>query len=180
MKKNVFAAGLALAALLMGFTSCEKSDEPGSMDIEGEYIGSFSISNSLKSSQAVGVENDHGTAVVSKVGVNQIEVHCFGNQIDTTFMLDYYEHNDSVMVCLTGLDFEHHYGHMLGQGHMGGGMMSDLRNGETHWMHHLSDEHVPGDEHFGGFDMQQGSFTYSLKMMDGSQSFYLRFHGVKQ
>jgi hypothetical protein len=84
------------------------------------------------------------------------------------------------MVCLTGDDFEQHYGHMLGHGHMGGGMMSDLRNGETHWMHHLSDEHASGDEHFGGFDMQEGSFTYSFIMMDGSQPFYLRFYGVKQ
>jgi hypothetical protein len=180
MKKNVFVAGVTLAMLVMGFASCEKADDPGSMDIEGEYIGSFSISNSLKSAQAFGVENDHGTTVVSKVGDKQIEVHCFGNQIDTTFMLDYYEHNDSVMVCLTGLDFVHHYGHMLGQGHMGGGMMDDIQNGETQWMHHLSDEHRSGDEHFGGFDMQEGSFTYSFKMMDGSQPYYLKFHGVKQ
>ena len=53
MKKSVLAAGLTLAVLLMGFTSCEKSDDPGSVDIEGEYIGSFSISNSLKSEQAL-------------------------------------------------------------------------------------------------------------------------------
>lgn len=180
MKKNVFVAGVALAALMMGFISCENSDDPGSKDIEGEYVGSFSISNSLKSSQASVVENDHGTAVVSKVSDSQIEVHCFGNEIDTTFMLDYYEHNDSVMVCLTGLEFEHHYGHMLGQGHMGGGMMGDMRDGETQWMHHLDDEHDSSDEHFGGFNLQDGSFSYSFQMMDESTPYYLKFHGVKQ
>ena len=62
------------------------------------------------------------------LNVNEIEVHCFGKEIDTTFMLDYYEHNDSVMVCLTGSDFEFMYGHMLGEGHMGGGMMNDIQN----------------------------------------------------
>jgi hypothetical protein len=180
MKKNVFVAGLPLAVLLMGFTSCEKSDDFSPNDIEGTYVGSFSISNSLKTTSVVGLDEDHGIAVVSMMEDKQIEVHCFGEEIDTTFMLDYYEHNDSVMVCLTGLDFEHHYGHMLGQGHMGGGMMDDIQNGETQWMHHLYDEHVASDEHFGGFDTQDGSFTYSFKMMDGSLPFYLKFHGVKQ
>lgn len=180
MKKSMIAAGLTLAVLLMGFTSCEKSDDPVSNEIEGEYIGSFSISSSLKSTPAGNLDKDQGTAVVSMMGENQIEVHCFGEEIDTTFMLDYYEHNDSIMVCLTGDDFDHMYGHMLGEGHMGGGMMGDRQNSETQWMHHMNDEHENGDEHFGGFNMQDGSFTYSFQMMDGSNPYYLKFHGIKE
>ena len=180
MKKNMFVAGLTLAVVMMGFSSCDKSPDPDSKDIEGEYVGSFSISNSLKSAQASGFDNHHGTAVVSRVGDSQIEVHCFGNEIDTTFMLGLYEHNDSIMVCLTGDDFEQHYGHMLGHGHMGGGMMGDILDGETQWMHHLHDEHIASDEHFGGFNLQNGSFSYSFSMMNGSSPYYLKFHGVKQ
>jgi hypothetical protein len=40
--------------------------------------------------------------------------------MDTTFMLNYYENHDSVMVCMTDSDFEHEYGHMMGAGHMSG------------------------------------------------------------
>ena len=123
---------------------------------------------------------DHGSAEINMMGDNQIEVHCFGENIDTTFMLDYYEHSDSVMVCLTGDDFENMYGHMLGSGHMDGGMMNDIQNGETQWMHHMNDEHEDGEEHFGGFDMHEMTFTYSFKMMDESSPYYLRFHGIKQ
>ncbi len=154
-------------------------------DIEGVYDGAFSVSGSLKAASLYGSEGDHGSAMVSRMGNNQIEVHCFGEEIDTTFILDYYDHNDSVMVCLTGDNFEHMYGHMLGEGHMGGGMMGggmmdDIQNGESEWMHHMNDEHEEGDEHFGGFDMGDHTFTYSFKMMEGSTPYYLRFHGVKQ
>ena len=178
-KKSMIVAGLILAVVLMGFTSCEKSDDLSVNDIEGEYIGSFSVSSSLKSAQVDGAYADQGTAEVSMMGNNQIEVHCFGEEIDTTFMLDYYEHNDSVMICLTGDDFEDMYGHMLGDGHMGGGMMGDVQNGESEWMHHMNDEHENGDEHFGGFNMSEHTFTYSFRMMDGTTLYYLKFHGTK-
>lgn len=178
MKKSMIIAGLILAVVLMGFTSCEKTDDLSVNGIEGEYNGSFSVSSSLKSVQFDGAE-DHGTAVVSMMGDNQIEVHCFGDEIDTTFMLDYYEHNDSVMVCLTGDDFENMYGHMLGNGHMSGGMMGDIGQGESEWMHHMNDEHSEGDDHFGGFDLSENTFTYSFRMMDGATPYYLKFHGTK-
>ena len=183
MKNRVIVAGAILAVVVIGFTACEKAEDLNVDDIEGIYEGTFSVSSSLKAaSPDVG---HHGTAEISLMGDNQIEVHCFGEDIDTTFMLDYYEHNDSIMVCLTGDDFEHIYGHMLGEGHMGGGMMDggmmgDIQNDETEWVHHMNDEHEEGDEHFGGFDMHEMTFTYSFKMIDGSTPNYLRFHGVKQ
>ena len=167
MKKSVITAGLTLAVLLMGFTSCEKSDDPASIEIEGEYIGSFSISSSLKSTPAGNLDEDPGTAVVSMMGDMQIEVHCFGEEIDTIFMLDYYNHNDSVMVCLTGDDFTNMYGHMLGEGNMN-------HNGMD-WMQHLNDEHQEGDEHFGFFDMQHHTFEFTFQMSEGD----FHFQGTK-
>lgn len=180
MKKKMISGVAILALIVIGFTSCEKSEDLNVNDIEGVYEGTFSLSNSLKASSLDGSEDDHGSAVVSMMGNNQIEVHCFGEEIDTTFMLDYYEHNDSIMVCLTGDDFKFMYGHMLGEGHMDGGMMNDIQYGETQWMHHMNDEHENGDEHFGGFDMHEMTFSYSFKMMDEVSPYYLRFHGVKQ
>ena len=184
-KTNTMKTGIrtffGLVALTMiGLVSCEKTEDLNPEDIEGVYIGTFSMSSFLKSSALTLDEEDPGTAEVTMMEGTRIEVHCFGEEIDTTFLLNYYGHNDSIMVCLTGTDFEHHYGHMLGQGHMGGGMMSDMGNGDTEWMHHLNDEHEEGDEHFGGFNMHEKSFTYSFRMMDGSTPYYLRFHGIKQ
>ena len=179
MRKSMIVAGLTLATLLVGLISCEKSDAPASLEIEGVYLGAFSVSGSLKSATTDGMVGDNGTAEVHMMGENQIEVHCFGEVMDTTFMLDYFEHNDSVMVCLTGDNFEGMYGHMLGDGHMGGGMMGDIQNGESEWMHHMNDEHNEGDEHFGGFDMLEHTFTYSFIMMDGTTPYYLKFHGTK-
>ena len=144
MKKRMIVVGAIMAVVVITFTSCEKSDNLNLNDIEGVYDGTFSVSSSLKAASG-GSEDDFGSAVVSMMGNNQIEVHCFGEEIDTTFMLDYYEHDDSIMVCLTGEDFEHMYGHMQGEGHMGGGMMNDIQNGETGWMHHMDDEHEEGD-----------------------------------
>lgn len=180
MKKRMIVAGSILAVVLIGFTSCEKAEDLDVNDIEGIYTGTFSVSGSLKSAPFNSEAGDQGTAEVSLMGDNRIEVHCFGEEIDTTFMLGYYEHNDSVMVCLTGNDFKNMYGHMPGEGHMGGGMMGDIQKGESEWMHHMNDEHQNGDEHFGGFDMGDHTFTYSFYMMDGSNPYYLKFHGVKE
>ena len=180
MKKRKIAVGFILAVVLTGFPSCKKSGEPGRDQIEGVYVGAFSVSSSLKSASIAGLKADHGTSVVTLMGDHQIEVHCYGEAFDSTLILGYYEHADSVMVCLTGEDFTHVYGHALGQGHMSGGMMGDKHQGETDWMHHLEDEHATGDEHFGGFDLETGSFTYTFKMMEGSSPYYLKFHGIKE
>jgi hypothetical protein len=179
MRKGMRVTAAILAIAVFGLTSCEKSDGLNVNEVEGVYEGTFSVSSSLKAASLDGGEGDHGSAEINMMGDNQIEVHCFGQEIDTTFLLDYYEHNDTVMVCLTDDDFEQMYGHMLGEGHMGG-MMSDINNSETQWMHHMDDEHEDGDEHFGGFDMQEMTFSYSFKMMDETSPYYLKFHGIKQ
>lgn len=172
---------MALVALTMiGFISCEKAEDVNLSDIEGVYEGSFTILNSLKS-YSFAVDDTHfGTAEVHMMENNQIEVHCYGEFIDSTFILDYYQHNDSLMVCLTGEDFERFYGHMPGHGHMGGGMMGDISHDDTEWMHHLHDEHHEWDEHFGGFNLHEMTFTYSFVLKEHSSTYYLRFYGVKQ
>ena len=86
-------------------------------------------------------------------------------------MLEIYNHNDSIKVCLTGNDFENMYGHTLGQGNMNGNM----GNMSTDWTKHMNSEHQQGDEHFGGFNMENHSFGYTFRMHDGE----FHFLGVK-
>ena len=175
MKKNVNI--LLVIALLAGFMACNKTeDTPIDDSIEGTYTGT--LTPDLKSAQGTIPGSSDATAVITKSGNELIEVHCFTEEMDTTFMLNYYENNDSVMVCLTGDAFGEMYGHMLGQGHMGG-MMGDIGSGETEWQHHMSDEHQPGDEHFGGFDRMNHSFGYTFDMMEGSDHYSVHFEGTK-
>ena len=180
MKKRVVFIGILFVSGLLVFVSCDKTLNDPKDRIKGTYRGTLTRTTSLKSALTESSGADHGTAEVTLMGDNQIEVHCFGNELDTTFMLDYYMHNDSVMVCLTGDDFEHMYGHMLGEGHMGGGMTGDIDADETEWMHHMNNGHVEGDEHFGGFDIHNGTFTCSIRMMDEAEPYYMKFSGSKE
>ena len=82
MKKGMIVTVAILAIAVFGLTSCEKSDGLNVKDVEGVYEGTFSVSSSLKAASLDG-----------------------GEEIGTTFLLDYYVHNDSVMVCLTGEDY---------------------------------------------------------------------------
>lgn len=179
MKTRNLMIGMLFTAALLLLASCTKTDNDYNGTIEGIYYGTLVRTTSLKLAQTHSGAGDQDTAEVTMMGENLIEVHCHGDEIDTTFMLDFYLHNDSVLVCLTGDDFENMYGHMPGSGHMGGGMMGDMGSDETEWMHHLSDEHEAGDEHFGAFDLRHGTFTYSIRMTDETEPYYMRFSGSK-
>jgi hypothetical protein len=179
MKKMKTTKRVFIAAVLALFvvTACENTEEVGNNSIEGTYYGSLTTETKSAVTRASGLES--ATAEVVKAGNDLVQVHMYGNEMDTTFMLNYYEDHDSIMVCLTGEKFEDMYGHMLGDGHMGGGMMGDISNGETEWQHHIGDEHNNGDEHFGGFDMGNHSFGYSLRMEENGTPYYLHFKGTK-
>ncbi len=179
MRTTGFFIGFVPLAMFLAVSSCDNSKDQSIYDIEGVYTGSFSKSASLTSTSAEIHDTDDGIAVVSVMDSSQVEVHCYGSEIDTTLMLYYFENHDSVMVCLTGADFEHTYGHSYGEGHMSGGMMGDMRTGETEWTHHMKDEHHDGDLHFGGFNRVDGTFSYAFHMMDQTTPFYMNFHGIK-
>jgi hypothetical protein len=174
MKKRKLIIGAILAMFVI--MACEKTEDSNSISVVGSYEGTLSFETNLKNIKNASYATVDAIADIKPVSEGLIEMHCYGEGIDTTLMLSYFYHEDSVMVCLTGSDFEHMYGHMLGSGHMAGGMMNDMQNGETEWQHHMSDEHLESDEHFGGFDIMQHTFSYTFKMNDGV--FY--FHGTKK
>jgi len=161
------------------FVACENSESLSDNPIAGTYVGAITNINSPKSKDYLKT-GDEAIAEITMIGNNTIQVHLYDVELDTTFMMNYYEDMDSVNVCFTGDDFENIYGHMLGQGHMGGGMMGDLQNNETEWIHHLNDEHQEGDEHFGGFDMQNHTFSYQFTRMEDGLTHDLLFQGVKR
>ena len=161
------------------FSACQKDGKTVNQRVEGTYVGNFTTTTTLKSAQVSADINSTATAIVRKLNNEQIEVHCFGDELDSTFILNMYNNEDSVMICLNGKSFQDEYGHMMGQGSMmGGGNM--MGNNSTEWGKHMNGEHKAGDEHFGGFNMQNGTFGYSFKMMNGNSIYYQKFQGAKK
>jgi hypothetical protein len=168
-------SGLAVVLVVL-FTACNKK-ETKVADVEGVYEGTL---NGLLTKSSDGLtENIPATTKISQTGENEIQVHCYSENFDTTFMMNYYMDDDSAFVCYTGDNFEGMYGHMLGEGH-NGGMMDDMHESETEWMHHMDEEHDEGDGHFGGFDMTNHSFSYTFQMKWNDTSDNLNFLGIKQ
>jgi len=92
-------------------------------------------------------------------------------------MLDYYEHNGSIMVCLTGAEYKNMYGYEHDARMMTGNGMNNMHKGNTEWMRHLNNSHDPEDDHFfGGFDRNHHSFTCSFIWQDE----VVTFTGLKQ
>ena len=161
------------------FGACQKDNQSENKNVEGTYVGNFTTTSTLKSAQLAANINSSATAVVSKLNDEQIKIHCFGDELDSTFILNMYDNGDSLMVCLDGQDFKNEYGHMMGDGSMmGSGSM--MGNNSTEWGKHMNGEHKVGDNHFGGFDMQNGTFGYSFKTMTGSSTNYKKFQGTKK
>jgi hypothetical protein len=135
-------------------------------EIVGTYSGEFINQSGLKS----GIQ---GTADVMNVN-NQLQIHCYGDIMDTTFIMDAFENGDSIMVCDTGEAFEHLYGHMGKGNHM-----MDRNDNESEWEHHMDEDHQDGDDHFGGFNRNMHSFEYMFRMTESDSIYYIMFNGVK-
>lgn len=92
-------------------------------EITGIYEGTLKSPSTL---------DNTGSAAYSDVVLiddSQLEIHCYGEEFDTTVILDVYKHYDSAMVCLTGDEFELEYGHMNGH------MQHMMHYNETDWIY---------------------------------------------
>lgn len=196
MKKlKMNATSLIILMLLSGvlMVSCKKDtqidDELNYLEeIVGIYSGTFS-SDDLKTIITANAE-------IQMNADSSIWFHCYGGEIDTTFMLDIFDHNDSILVCLTGTEFANEYGHArIRQGSMmnwsdfnsgghgmGGNMMgnnTNLSNDSTGWYYHMREEHHgENEEHFGGFDMNNHTFGYRFRDPQNLEMF-IKFESVK-
>ncbi len=168
MYRYKFILAIIFALVLI---NCNSSDEPEINTLSGVYFGTLKSDDVNKSS--IIPKGEIIANVISKG--DQLEVHCYGEELNITFMLEYFEHNDSIMVCLTGDDYENLYGHAHGEGMMSG--THNMQNGTTEWMQHLSNAHDPDEDHFfGGFDGNHHSFSCSFNWQDQ----IVTFSGSKQ
>ncbi len=165
---------LVLFALAIGllFTSCSKKNNQSS-NLVNKVIGTY------KGTLVAENITYNGTADVSAVNDSVIQIHCYDqDDFDTTFVMEMYKNGDSVMLCNTGEDFYSHYGHyMTGRHHMSEDMMGNMGGMDNDWQQHLSNQHQPGDIHYGDFDMKNGTFNYSFDKDNGMQK---SFFGIKK
>jgi len=159
MKKSELLTLMVVASILLMVSSCKKTDDYTKAldrlnDITGNYEGSFSTDNFK-------VGGDTAYAEIRHVNGTKLEIHCYGDILDTTFIMEMYANHDSIMLCATGDDFESLYGHQQGEHHMG-----HMGDNENEWTHHITDDHTVGDPHFGGFNTENHSFKYKFVIKD--------------
>ena len=163
---------IVFSAAMLIVTSCNKEDDFSSAmdyikDITGDYEGSYLIIDGTRGNELAKAEVRHLSGI-------EIEIHCYGDLLDTTFVLDIYANHDSMMLCPTGDNFETTYGHRKGDYHM-----KHHGNDNSEWMHHLDDDHEINDLHFGGFNLSNHSLGYSFKIEQNNTTEIIRFEGIR-
>ncbi len=163
-----------IAAITLAFTltSCNKANDATAPNLTKEVVGTYAgtlTTNNLKGTSPA-------TADITSVNDYTIEVHCYGEDIDTTFMLELYDDGDMMRVCFTDEDFYNEYGHNMSEDHhMMGGSGS-----WTNWSQHMSKEHGENDQHYGYFDMNDGRFDYTFKIETGGTTYTQEFSGSRE
>ncbi len=171
--KTLKILSISIVVILVTFTvACNKKNnvQDLSSEISGTYTGTLKSNNQKNVSDAV--------ADISESGDNQIEIHCYGNEIDTTFEQRLFDDGDTIQMCSAGEDFYNEYGHQM----TNQGEHHDMMTGtnDISWMHHMDEEHDENDEHFGFFKPSEGIFSYTFNLMSGGVSYTAVFNGTKK
>ncbi|MCF6341244.1 MAG: hypothetical protein L3J31_00370 [Bacteroidales bacterium] len=172
MKNVIKISMIAVIAVVVTLASCNKADDTNpnlTTGLTGTYDGTL-ITNNLKGTSPA-------KADITAVNDYTVEIHCYGEDIDTTIMLELYEDGDMMRVCFTDEDFYGEYGHNKSNDHH---MMGDNGNW-TNWGQHMSQDHGEGDEHYGYFNMADGQFNYTFNIeVSGGNTYTQEFSGTKQ
>ncbi|NIA03472.1 MAG: hypothetical protein GWP12_02920 [Nitrospirae bacterium] len=168
MKRIKSLPVIILALLAVVVVSCKKeaANEDLTKQVTGTYEGTLTTNGVKSTSQA--------TADITKYNDYTIQVHCYGDDIDTTFMLELYEDGNMMRVCFTDDDFYNEYGHHKSNDHH---MMGDNGNW-TNWSQHMSNEHGQNDQHYGYFNMNDHQFDYTFVISNNSGSYTQQFVGT--
>ncbi|MBC8320058.1 MAG: hypothetical protein H8E34_04980 [Bacteroidetes bacterium] len=144
------------ALLMVSISSCKKDNNQDETDLTkdviGTYEGTLTTNNSKTTSPAI--------SEISSINKYTIQVHCYGDYIDTTFMLELYQDGNMMNVCFTDNDFYNEYGHNQSENHH---MMGDNGNW-TNWQNHMNNDHDQNDNHYGYFDINEHIFDYTFNI----------------
>jgi len=161
---------LILAVLTIAFVACKKEETETNLTngLTGTYEGALTT-NGLKGTSPA-------TANITAVNNYTIQVHCFGDEIDTTIMLELYEDGNMMRVCFTDDDFYNEYGHHESNDHH----MMGNNGGWTNWSQHMNSGHQGNDKHYGYFNMDNHQFDYTFNVTTPSATYTQQFVGAIQ
>ena len=152
--------------------ACNDTNDMELDGVSGTYVGTINGIGLSKSSDA---KSQNTFTAEVKLRGNQLEVNCFGPELNEQFMLDYYEHNGNYMVCLTGDDYKSLYGSEHGMA--SGNHMNGMQGSGSPWMNHLNTAHNSNENHFNGeFNLNHHTFICTFSWNDQS----VTFNGNKQ
>ncbi len=171
MKTSKALTMIVLAIMLVMAISCKK--DKSQSDLTEQVTGSYKGTLTPGTVKSVSSE---ATADVSRYNDYTVQIHCYGSELDTTFMLELYENGSTMMVCFTGNDFYREYGHNMSENHH---MMGENGNW-TNWGQHMSYDHNPNDKHYGNFNMNNHMFEYTFNMHNDTGDYTLYFSGSRQ
>lgn len=172
MKNLKILSIIVVATIAVAAVSCNKKDQIKAdlaKDIVGTYTGTLTGTNKAVSD---------ATADITETDENLIEIRCYGGDFDTTFTQRIFEDGEMLRMCSTGEDFYNEYGHNMTDQNEHHDMMNDADG--MSWSHHMSEEHEAGDEHFGFYDMNTDTFTYTFKMKSGNTPYDIEFSGKRK
>lgn len=148
--------GLFFLIVILSVYGCDKNEAPELDSIDGTYKGSIRVESATNLSSKA----SYGSIVgeITTMG-NQLEFHCYGEDMDITMMLEYFEHHENTMVCLTGNHYTDLYGHRHGEGMVSGMGMNHMTSGNTDWERHLNRSHNQDGPHFlSGYNRDDRTF----------------------
>ncbi len=163
---------IAMAITVITIVSCNNKNQANpnlTKAVIGTYEGTLTTNNLKGTSPA--------TADISAVNDYTVQIHCYGDDLDTTFMLELYEDGNTMRVCFTDEDFYSQYGHgKTEQHHMMGNSGS-----WTNWSQHMGNDHGQGDVHYGYFNMSdhQFNYTFNIDITEGN-TYTQEFSGILQ
>ena len=173
MKSLKILSIIALAIFSITLISCNKDDnqdEPNlTSGLTGTYTGTLTTDGLKETSPA--------TADITAINNYTIQVYCYGDDIDTTIMLELYEDGNMMRVCFTDNDFYNEYGHSQSENHH---MMGDNESCCTNWSQHMNNEHQGNDKHYGYFNKDNHQFDYTFNVTTSSATYTQQFVGVIQ
>lgn len=173
---KTFNAVLAIA-VTVSIASCKMNNEETQPNLSNRIVGTYK--GTLTSSLSLDVMP--ATTEITSLNDDNIQVHCYNADIDSTFTLGLYPDGNMMRVCFTGSDFMNQYGHnMSSYNQMMGNnkMMGSMSNG-TSWQQHMGTQHKSGDEHYGYFDMNANSFSYTFKFTNTPTGYTMHFFGKR-
>lgn len=172
MKTSKILLIIALAIFSITLISCNKDDNQVDTNLTNGLIGTYNgtlTTNGLKGASPA-------TADITAINNYTIQVHCYGDDIDTTIMLEIYEDGNIMRVCFADDDFYTEYGHHQSENHhmMGGD------GGWTNWSQHMSSDHQPNDKHYGYFNINDHQFDYTFNVKTPLDTYTQQFVGTIQ